>query len=168
MDYSSDLRPCSDIGMSLSPNGKCSEQALCISCRGLVREWTAMNELPVNESAVIEHCVVSLRRETGQCAACRLLGNLPISDYSRDPVAPHAMLASPTSLAYVVHTSGSTGEPKEVWVPHCCIVPNVLGLRTRLGLCPDDVVFNAAPLTFDPSVVEVCGYLYVFFIVFRK
>ena len=61
----------------------------------------------------------------------------------------------PSSLAYVLHTSGTTGHPKLVWVPHCCIVPNIVDLRKRFHMHPDDCVFNAAPLTFDPSVVEV-------------
>ena len=61
----------------------------------------------------------------------------------------------PTSLAYVMHTSGTTGRPKAVRVPHCCIVPNIVDLTRRFSVCPDDCIFNAAPLTFDPSVVEV-------------
>ena len=65
------------------------------------------------------------------------------------PTLPH------TSLAYVMHTSGTTGRPKPVRVPHCCIVPNIVDLTQRFSICPDDCIFNAAPLTFDPSVVEV-------------
>ena len=62
----------------------------------------------------------------------------------------------PSSVAYWLHTTGTTGEPKLVQVPHCCIVPNIVDLRRRFAISPDDVVFNAAPLTFDPSAVEVC------------
>lgn len=32
-------------------------------------------------------------------------------------------------LAYVLHTSGTTGLPKIVRVPHKCILPNILHLR---------------------------------------
>lgn len=32
-------------------------------------------------------------------------------------------------LAYVLHTSGTTGLPKIVKVPHKCILPNILQLR---------------------------------------
>ena len=59
------------------------------------------------------------------------------------------------SVAYLLHTTGTTGQPKPVRAPHCCVVPNVVDLRGRFAMSPDDVVFNAAPLTFDPSVIEV-------------
>ena len=31
-----------------------------------------------------------------------------------------------------------------------------MDLKERFGISSEDRVFNAAPLTFDPSVVEVC------------
>lgn len=34
-----------------------------------------------------------------------------------------------TDLAYVLHTSGTTGPPKIVRVPHKCILPNIIHLR---------------------------------------
>ncbi|XP_060773478.1 beta-alanine-activating enzyme isoform X2 [Neoarius graeffei] len=58
-------------------------------------------------------------------------------------------------LAYVLHTSGTTGLPKIVKVPHKCIVPNIVYLSSLFQMTPDDVVFLASPLTFDPSVVEM-------------
>lgn len=33
------------------------------------------------------------------------------------------------TLAYVLHTSGTTGRPKIVKVPHRCIMPNIIHLR---------------------------------------
>ncbi|KAM5271723.1 beta-alanine-activating enzyme [Ctenodactylus gundi] len=58
-------------------------------------------------------------------------------------------------LAYVLHTSGTTGTPKVVRVPHTCILPNVQHLRVLFGITQEDVLFLASPLTFDPSVVEI-------------
>ncbi|XP_029952954.1 beta-alanine-activating enzyme isoform X2 [Salarias fasciatus] len=58
-------------------------------------------------------------------------------------------------LAYVLHTSGTTGFPKTVRVPHKCILPNILHLRSLFQMSADDVVFLASPLTFDPSVVDI-------------
>ncbi|NWW85512.1 ACSF4 enzyme, partial [Rhynochetos jubatus] len=58
-------------------------------------------------------------------------------------------------LAYVLHTSGTTGIPKIVRVPHKCIVPNIQHLRSVFEITQDDTLFLASPLTFDPSVVEL-------------
>ncbi|CAG5862382.1 unnamed protein product [Menidia menidia] len=62
---------------------------------------------------------------------------------------------SDRALAYVLHTSGTTGPPKTVRVPHQCIIPNILDLRSLFEMSADDVVFLASPLTFDPSVVDI-------------
>ncbi|XP_056187959.1 beta-alanine-activating enzyme isoform X2 [Falco biarmicus] len=59
------------------------------------------------------------------------------------------------SVAYILHTSGTTGIPKIVRVPHKCIVPNILHLKSIFEITPDDMLFLASPLTFDPSVVEL-------------
>ncbi|XP_068134701.1 beta-alanine-activating enzyme isoform X2 [Hyperolius riggenbachi] len=58
-------------------------------------------------------------------------------------------------LAYILHTSGTTGIPKIVCVPHSCIVPNIHHLKSIFSMSPDDLVFLASPLTFDPSVIEM-------------
>nr|CAD7443143.1 unnamed protein product [Timema bartmani] len=58
-------------------------------------------------------------------------------------------------MAYAIKTSGTTGESKLIQVPHRCIVPNIQDLRGRLNLQPNDVIFQAAPLTFDPSIVDI-------------
>ena len=68
---------------------------------------------------------------------------------------PAAGAVRPDSMAFLMHTSGTTGRPKLVRVPHCSIVPNIVDLRSRFNVDPDDIIFNAAPLTFDPSIVEV-------------
>ncbi|XP_026913005.1 beta-alanine-activating enzyme isoform X3 [Acinonyx jubatus] len=58
-------------------------------------------------------------------------------------------------LAYVLHTSGTTGIPKIVRVPHACILPNIQHFRLLFEITQEDVLFLASPLTFDPSVVEI-------------
>uniref|UniRef100_A0A8C3R3D4 Beta-alanine-activating enzyme n=1 Tax=Cyanoderma ruficeps TaxID=181631 RepID=A0A8C3R3D4_9PASS len=59
------------------------------------------------------------------------------------------------TLAYVLHTSGTTGIPKIVRVPHKCIVPNIQHLKSIFEITQHDVLFLASPLTFDPSVIEL-------------
>ncbi|XP_078602686.1 beta-alanine-activating enzyme-like [Branchiostoma floridae x Branchiostoma japonicum] len=58
-------------------------------------------------------------------------------------------------LAYRLQTSGTTGQPKTVGVPHSCIVPNILHLRSLFEVTTHDVIFSASPLTFDPCIVEL-------------
>ncbi|XP_057696637.1 beta-alanine-activating enzyme isoform X1 [Corythoichthys intestinalis] len=71
------------------------------------------------------------------------------------PEASQSLSKGGRALAYVLHTSGTTGPPKIVRVPHECILPNILHLRRLFEVSCNDVVFLASPLTFDPSVVEI-------------
>uniref|UniRef100_A0A7N8Y5N9 Aminoadipate-semialdehyde dehydrogenase n=1 Tax=Mastacembelus armatus TaxID=205130 RepID=A0A7N8Y5N9_9TELE len=90
---------------------------------------------------------------------------LPVTEHKPGPeqilvqTADDADLCDATvlheDLAYVLHTSGTTGHPKIVRVPHKCILPNILHLRSLFQMSADDVVFLASPLTFDPSVVDI-------------
>ncbi len=71
---------------------------------------------------------------------------------------PFASGAGPESLAYVIHTSGSTGQPKGVAVPHRAVVRLVIGTDyAELG--PEEVCLGLAPLAFDASTFEVWGSL---------
>ncbi|GAB1604630.1 hypothetical protein Ahia01_000744500, partial [Argonauta hians] len=58
-------------------------------------------------------------------------------------------------LAYCISTSGSTGQPKIVKVPHSSIVPNIIHLRKLFHVSTKDLLFLASPLTFDPSIVDI-------------
>ncbi|XP_024945723.1 beta-alanine-activating enzyme [Cephus cinctus] len=57
--------------------------------------------------------------------------------------------------AYVITTSGSTGEPKIVKVTHSCIVPNILDLKKLFQLSTGDKIIQLTSLRFDPSIVEI-------------
>lgn len=57
--------------------------------------------------------------------------------------------------AYAISTSGSTGAPKVVKVPHSCIVPNVLDLNKILGITNCDKISQFTNFTFDPSIIEI-------------
>ncbi|HEX2081841.1 MAG TPA: amino acid adenylation domain-containing protein, partial [Longimicrobium sp.] len=66
--------------------------------------------------------------------------------------------AAAGGLAYVMFTSGSTGTPKGVGVEHRSVVRLVRGARyARFG--PDEVVLQAAPVSFDASTLELWGAL---------
>ncbi|MFF0482996.1 amino acid adenylation domain-containing protein [Streptomyces sp. NPDC004435] len=84
-------------------------------------------------------------------------GDLTPADLA--PVAgadvPSLPLPDPALPAYVLYTSGSTGLPKGVEVPHSALA-NVLGsLAEQLGSGPEDRWLGLTSLSFDISAVEL-------------
>lgn len=61
----------------------------------------------------------------------------------------------PNHLAYVVYTSGSTGEPKGVRISHRAVANFLQAMLERPGLSADDVLYAVTTLSFDISVLEL-------------
>ena len=57
-------------------------------------------------------------------------------------------------LAYVMYTSGSTGQPKGVMIQHDSIVNRLLWMQAAYELTPADKVLQKTPYSFDVSVWE--------------
>ncbi|MFP2910748.1 amino acid adenylation domain-containing protein, partial [Pyxidicoccus sp. 3LFB2] len=72
---------------------------------------------------------------------------------------PLTARASPATLAYVLFTSGSTGTPKGVMVDHRGMLNHLLGMQRGLGMGPEDVLAQTAPLSFDISIWQMLGAL---------
>jgi amino acid adenylation domain-containing protein len=71
---------------------------------------------------------------------------------------PEPDLTPSEPAAYIMFTSGSTGEPKGVLVTHQNVVRLVQGTDfVRFG--PDEVFLQLSPLTFDASTFEIWGAL---------
>jgi D-alanine--poly(phosphoribitol) ligase subunit 1 len=87
---------------------------------------------------------VHLRREASAFEA----GNLPETEQitGADP-------------AYVMFTSGSTGEPKGVVIPHQGILHLVDWAASDLGIGPQDRLTNVNPIYFDNSVFDIYAAL---------
>ncbi len=66
--------------------------------------------------------------------------------------------ASADQVAYVMYTSGSTGDPKGVRVTHRGIVRLVRGARYA-AFSADEVFAHLAPFTFDAATFEIWGAL---------
>ncbi|MEV8378873.1 amino acid adenylation domain-containing protein [Kribbella sp. NPDC056861] len=67
--------------------------------------------------------------------------------------------SAPGDLAYVILTSGSTGEPKGVAVAHRPVVNTIDWVNRRYGVGPHDRVLFVTSLCFDLSVYDVFGLL---------
>src|SRR5262249_15397667 len=75
------------------------------------------------------------------------------------PAAPLAPAASPDDLAYVIHTSGSTGAPKGIGVQHQAAAHLVGWANATYGMGPEDRLLFITSLGFDLSVYDLFGTL---------
>jgi amino acid adenylation domain-containing protein len=77
------------------------------------------------------------------------LAGLP--DHDLDPGA------GPDNLCYIIHTSGSTGEPKPIALRHRGVMNNIADLHDRFALGPGDAVLALSSPSWDNSVFEFLG-----------
>ncbi len=59
---------------------------------------------------------------------------------------------SPDALAYIVYTSGSTGQPKGVAQTHRCVLYHLIECSNSYRLCPDDRVSLVFPWSFNGGI----------------
>ena len=96
-----------------------------------------------------------------------LLGRLPVSDCqvvcldTDTPTLRHMARSNPPvnaaadNLVYVMFTSGSTGQPKGVQIPHSAVVNFLTAMAANPGLTSDDRLMSVTTPTFDISVLEL-------------
>lgn len=80
------------------------------------------------------------------------------SSYSIETSNP-THINSPNDLAYVLYTSGSTGQPKGVMIEHSSLLNILFALQQEYPLLEDDVFLFKTTYTFDVSLTEIFGWI---------
>nr|WP_203729475.1 non-ribosomal peptide synthetase [Streptomyces sp. SID12501] len=103
---------------------------------------------PARRAELLEDARPALTLTTS--AYADVMTDAPPAPGTVQPTAP-----TPDDLAYVLHTSGTTGRPKGVEIGHRALAHFVTGATHRYGIQRHDRVLQFAPLHFDTSVEEI-------------
>lgn len=77
--------------------------------------------------------------------------NFVDEDWSVSPIADPDINCLPGDTAYIMFTSGSSGEPRAVKVPHASLSRYLAALRDTLEIVKEDVYLHTASLSFSAS-----------------
>ena len=156
--------------------GELAERALSVAAyledQGVRRGDVVALQLPKGPEQVIAvlgilacsatYLPISVDQPTARCQKIRessgarlLLTELPATGTALDAPRPGAI----SDLAYILYTSGSTGEPKGVEISHQAAANTLQDLQRRLLLNSDDRILALSALEFDLSVFDLFAAL---------
>lgn len=70
-------------------------------------------------------------------------------------------IIEPENEMYIIFTSGSTGEPKGVLITHQAAANTILDVCDRFSVQREDTILGISKLSFDLSVYDLFGILYM-------
>ncbi|MGH2740446.1 MAG: amino acid adenylation domain-containing protein [Actinomycetota bacterium] len=117
----------------------------------MAETWPAL----IAEGAAIDHLVVLNEPEgrlPGEISGPRGIGTASLLEM---PDAPPTHPPGDGDLAYILYTSGSTGNPKGVMLTHRNALAFVEWAASELALTPEDRLSSHAPLHFDLSIFDL-------------
>ncbi len=79
-----------------------------------------------------------------------------VISYQRDPAKFFSKkIFSKNKIAYLMFTSGSSGNPKAVMVPHAGLRQTLISIQRFTNFCSDDVFLSLNTFVFDIHILEV-------------
>lgn len=87
--------------------------------------------------------------------------SVPEQEDTREPPASMGMASDPSLLAYVMFTSGSSGEPKGAMMRRGAVTNTLSDICARLRMKRSSRVFGLSDPSFDLSVFDMLGTLIV-------
>jgi amino acid adenylation domain-containing protein len=104
-------------------------------------------------SIVITHGALAQR--LGATPRQSLLLDVERQEIAREGIADPKTRVEPEQLAYVVYTSGSTGEPKGISVPHQALANHTLALAERYSISASDRRLQFVSISADVLIADV-------------
>jgi len=154
------LRPEERVGVMMEPSAQAMAVLLGIMKAGgayvpLDAGWPDARKQAVVERAGIQRLWLD---EDARAANEWLVPHVAVPRQPEtvpEDLTPGPRRVADSQVAYIVFTSGSTGEPKGVMVEHRSVVNHNLAIVKRFGLRAGDRMLQFAPLTFDAAAEDL-------------
>jgi amino acid adenylation domain-containing protein len=96
----------------------------------------------------------------GECEPVTAAGvpTVPFREFPREAGTPQPATVTGASMCYVMFTSGTTGKPKGVVLPHRSVIRMLID-NVWLKLSPDTVTLHSSAFAFDTSIIDLFAAL---------